>query len=222
MRRSLINRHPHLAMGVIVRDADFAKVKDLLDTSELMPETPVTVAPASAVDATAKPAGLVIGPASEAYYDRAAAQTELLRRRARLDSYKTRLEQEHALRRDTEDILARLRDFRERYPKGWFGEQQDKINAHRASREAQVQRHAVLTAEIERVEFEIGELDRERHHVTSAISERRTALTLLEEFVRRCEIPASERQAALERERGTYTEAKREQVRWEEEAVGAE
>ena len=222
VRRSVIERHPHLAMGVIVRDADLAKAKDLLDKSELIPETPVTVAPASAVGATADPAGLVIGPASDAYFDRTAAQTELLRRRARLDSNKTRLEQEDARRRETDEILARLRDFRERYPKGWFGEQQSKINAYRASREAQAQRAAALAAEVERVEFEIGQLERERQHAVHDLSEKRIALALLDEFVRRYEIPASERQTALERERGVCAEAKQDQGRWEEEGHAAE
>jgi hypothetical protein len=73
-RREAVRRHPHLATGVIVRDADWQRACELAAEAPA-PEIPVVLAPQRAF-AGPPVDGFVLGPASDAYFDRDAASAE--------------------------------------------------------------------------------------------------------------------------------------------------
>ena len=124
-RLSLVKQHAALAAGVIVRDSDFEKACELLDSdASITPEMPVTVAPASALHRNSAPEGKVVGPASSAFYNRTEGRAERIRRRSRFDAAEEAIRREEDQRQEIESLINRLQDFRRRYPRGWFGDQE--------------------------------------------------------------------------------------------------
>jgi len=119
-RRRWVAAHPDLAAGVVVRSEDFDAAVAALESSPPSLRTPVAVAPADAFQAGGEPRRLVVGPETDAFFDPAAGEAELVRiegRSMELDETLSRLETRHAGLRD--DLLSIAR-FREKYPPDWF------------------------------------------------------------------------------------------------------
>jgi len=111
-RRDCVQRLPQLALGIIVRDEDFERALrtgqvvtgGIIDARSCWPLR-------RALHAEPATTGIVLGPSSDAYFDRPAAQNELFRRRARLDDSGHRLDVTGRQREELEDLLSRLRAF---------------------------------------------------------------------------------------------------------------
>ena len=137
IRYDLAQRRALLATGVIVRDADFDKACELLEADErATPDSPILIAPASAFANESAPEGKVFGPASSAYYDRSEGRSELLRRRISLDAVEAKIHQGEDRRREIEELDNQIREFRGRYPRGWFAEQEAKLDRESRPRPA--------------------------------------------------------------------------------------
>ena len=151
--RDVVRAAPHLAAGVVVRDEDYPHVKETLErTTAAVPSSPVAVARASALlHAKANDDYHVIGPRSDAYFDKAAGQSELEQRRKRLalnDEGLTEL----ARRKDAvDDLRHQLAEFRRRWPSGW---RSNKEQAKRSA-EAEVQ---TLSAQVAKLTTRAQEL----------------------------------------------------------------
>lgn len=119
-RRGMVKNNPDLATGVVVRSEDFDTAVAILEASPPSLRTPVAVAPADAFEAGDDPRRLVVGPETDAFFDPAAGEAELVRiegRSMELDETLARLEFRHAGLRD--DLLSIAR-FREKYSPAWF------------------------------------------------------------------------------------------------------
>jgi len=224
-RQAVAQRQPELALGVIVRDADFERARDILNAAQA-PSTPVVVAPQSAfaVDSAdgVSSKRFVIGPASNAYFDRASAQTELLRRRAQLDEYHCQERRLQDDRAELESLLTRLQEFRGRFPRGWFVEQRHRIDVEHQHAEDHTARADLLHAEISRLEADIETAIARRTALESVLAIQHKHLALLEEYVRQHELPLEAWHAGLRRERAEAIRQKEEAGRWIEEASLAE
>jgi hypothetical protein len=119
-RRRMVAAHPELAAGVVVRSGDFDAAVDILTASPPPLRTPVSVAPAEALMAPGEKRRHVVGPETDAYFDTAAGEAELVRiesRSTELDQRIADLDARHAALRD--DRLSLVR-FRETHPPAWF------------------------------------------------------------------------------------------------------
>lgn len=221
-RRVEVQCHPQLALGVVVRDVDFDKAKEILRNAADLPGTPITVAPASALSRDGEALGVVVGPASSAYYDRAEGGKELLRRRTRLDSYEGQIRREETRRAEAEETVGSLREFRRRYPKGWFVDQEARMLSERRTAENLAGRAQGLAAEIGRIEEEARSLELQQAKANGLCSQLRTYLAVVENYIRQHESSADERGTTLKAERAKLSKAREERASWLDEATRTE
>ena len=126
-RRSVIERHPHAVMGVVVSDKDFKEACLVAKGEKLSLDSPVAIVKQSDFNSAGETKALVIGPESAAYHAKGAGQEELIRRRHDAESAGTRIEDLTQSRTAAEDLLRALETFFERCPKGWFRQQKAEI-----------------------------------------------------------------------------------------------
>jgi len=223
-RRAAVERHPELAMGVVVRDSDLEAARAVVAELDPPPETPVVVAAQSALSNTGEGEAtrIVAGPASDAYFDRDSAARELVHRQSRLDESDRRLERHGRERRDIEALAGRLREFRERFPRGWFEAQWAKVrDAERAAERHRV-RAGVLEHELEKVGEEKQRAGVERDDFENCRLDARAGIERLQSFVERVDAHLArwrEEAAAATR---TRDQAGAEQAEWLSEAQGLE
>jgi hypothetical protein len=246
-RRKAVQHLPDLASGVIVRDPDFAKAQEVLNALNAAPEAPIVIAsqssferayshlgpgiseilatsgapspmPAATMTKERQAERFVIGPSTDAHYDRSVAQSELLRRRTRLQAYEGRERQQHDLRANVESIIHRLEDFRRRYPKGWFASQEALIRTTTATHEGQLIRAESLEAEIAHLERDAREAESKKTHLTNALGNQRTHQVHVENYVRQHEALIPSWQDALTSTRQEQSEQQLEAERWDAES----
>lgn len=123
VRRSVIERHPHAVMGVVVPDKDFKEACALAKSETLNLDSPVAIVKQSDFKSDGETKALVIGPDSAAYYAEEAGKEELIRRRHEADSAAGKIEGLSQSRAAIEGVLRMLESFFERHPKGWFRQQ---------------------------------------------------------------------------------------------------
>jgi hypothetical protein len=219
-RRRLVQQNAALAAGVIVRDSDFEKACELLDSdASVTPETPVTVAPASVLHRNSAPVGKVVGPASSAFYNRAEGRAERIRRRSRFDAAEEAIRREEDQRQEIESLINRLQDFRRRYPRGWFADQEAALTRDRETADGWARRAQHLAAEEIRVEEEIARLESANKAAEIQCGRLRSARERVEQFVRQFERDREARSAEAEVHRLSLAAAEHEQSRLNEEAV---
>jgi hypothetical protein len=214
-RASVIARLPEVAAGVVVRDEDLEKAREILAGADvhLQTELPVVVAPLAALASDRQPAGVVVGPGSAALYDRAAAEGERGRRRERAEQLSRDIASEEQRRAQVEALVGRLRAFRVQHPRGWFAEQAARLeDGRRVVDEAE----ALRTTALERAEA----LKKERAEIDRGFAEADRALRVVERHA--TELEAYQRQheagrAALAAERDEL-EPKIAQLRGDEQA----
>lgn len=142
--RAAVQAVPQLAMGIVVSAGDFDAACEIAQATNIEYEMPLVLASEHAVSTNGLAHCMVLGPHSDAWFDRSAGQKELLRRDARLDATGrqiTEAENEHKL---SVELDSRLRAFRHAYPHGWFARQQ-----------AEIERCVELTAEKEELVAEL-------------------------------------------------------------------
>jgi hypothetical protein len=120
--RGIATEYPELIQGVVVRDAHFEKSRATLDNIQL--NIPVVVV--AQTDAFTKKIEVtqrfVVGPTSDAHFDRDAAKREEIELEVRLERERferAEIESEIKQLRDTTDQLER---FMSQYPNAWFTE----------------------------------------------------------------------------------------------------
>lgn len=146
-RRALVQQAPHIVLGVIVRDADYEKAKQILAEARVTPELPITLAPQSALLAQIANGFSVVGPRSDAYHDPSAARTELERLTLSQDAHARKVRAAADLRNEIEAAKTAFESFRATHPKGWFDQQEALLRSVRASNEKAQADKARLEAE---------------------------------------------------------------------------
>lgn len=136
-RRERIHAAPHLAAGVVVRDEDWAQAMEALARSAKLPSGPVAIGRAGALlESAASGDYQVVGPQSDAYFDKAAGKAELKERRERISTNQDKLTAFGRMREEIDRIRHRLTDFRKRWPHGWrVAKEQEKRAAEAKSTE---------------------------------------------------------------------------------------
>lgn len=199
-RRAAVERSPQFALGVIVRDEDLDAARRIANESALPLDTPVVVASQSALLSPEEGRGFVLGPSSDAYFDFEAGRKELACRRSRLDEFEGRLAVLGGQRTEAEDLLSRLRDFRQRFPRGWFADQELRIQQERGALEKWRHRIRSLSQELKSTVEEKSRLTGMITETAQKIRDKISARERLREFIDRHESMEA-------RDRQTYTDA---------------
>lgn len=146
-RRERVHAAPHLAAGIVVRDEDWTQAIEALSRTAELPSGPVAIGRAGVLlGSTASGDYQVVGPRSDAYFDKAAGNTELKERRERLGTNQDKLTSLGHMREEIDELRHRLTDFRKRWPPGWrVAKEQEKRTAEAEARDLSSQ--AVRLAE---------------------------------------------------------------------------
>lgn len=132
-QRRLIERFPYIAAGVVVANKDYDSVADLASSST-PPHlgTAIVLCPADALQQSAELTWTVVGPSSDAHFDRDAAAKELLRLTAAESARSKELNEHEQWQHDLTALQERLRAFQAEYPPGWFARQRQRIEVAEA------------------------------------------------------------------------------------------
>jgi hypothetical protein len=197
-RKNIVERHPELAMGAIVRDVDFDKAKKILADQTPNLESPITVAPASAFikpDTTIN--RIVIGPMSRARYSRPDAAVELVKRSDRVKSSDRHTQQQEATRQQLEALIVKFGEFRAGHPIGWFAAQQDKFQTRRSEVARLAAQTRNVIAEINEEAEALAKNHAVREQLRSKLNGTRLHVELVEEFIRQHSSQTESRNHAL-------------------------
>jgi hypothetical protein len=127
--RATVQAAPQIALGVVVADEDLDTACAIARQSTIEFEMPVVLAPERALSTDRLAQCVVLGPHSDAWFDRSAGHEELLRREMRLESAGRDIADVEGQHKQIVDVDARLRDFRQTYPRGWFADQEAELNS---------------------------------------------------------------------------------------------
>lgn len=172
-RRPLIKRLPHLAAGVVVADRDYQGLGNLLasdDAGSLCRfRSPLVIAPAEAISAHQGIPWMVVGPTSDAYFEKGAGAKELSRLLEHKSSRQKEIDQHQEWRDSLSALKHRLQEYQTDHPRGWFSGQRQKLEiiASRLEEASQMVnrlagRQAALEVEIETIRRQIEELSASR------------------------------------------------------------
>jgi hypothetical protein len=142
--RTHLRHMPELAFGVVVRDAHYQQAEELLQTASLSLDTPVIIlSQQTALDTSSTPL-CIIGPSSDAYFDRDAGERELLERETQHEANQRDLmiylQERDALRQ----ILGRLEQWLREYSSEWWQTQRTKsaeVAAQQQAYQAQLEEY---------------------------------------------------------------------------------
>ena len=135
--RERIAEFPHIASGIVVADKDFERVAEISNANAADSGLPCLTAPvAVAPVSTLKDEGLanwrVFGPQSDAYFNPQSADNERKRLSEIVDARNDEIAESKRWYDDLNKLAGRLRDFRQHYPRGWFNEIEQKLNAQQS------------------------------------------------------------------------------------------
>lgn len=118
--RDVVNRWPYLVSGVVVATVDYNRAVEALQKKCPRLQSPVVVARADAMNEDVPVTWSVVGPTSDAHFDRSAGAREFNETHDR----RTRREAEISATREWQESLEKLshqlRSFREEFPRGWL------------------------------------------------------------------------------------------------------
>lgn len=130
-RLRIVRMAPELASGIIVPAKELERVKSLIEAHpEAMPDIPVTLASPEAFDDSELHEAkhrIVLGPKTNAWFDKKAAQQSLLSLEDKMESLDEQQLNAHRMQADFADIALKFKHFRSRYGRGYFSEQQSNL-----------------------------------------------------------------------------------------------
>jgi hypothetical protein len=196
--RATIQAAPQVALGVVVAGEDFQTACAIAAASGIEFEMPVVLAPEQALGANRLADCVVLGPHSDAWFDRTAGQQELLRREAQLEKTGSQISNVDGEHKQVLDLDSRLRAFRQAYPRGWFPQQQAEVDNLRASTLAADERHKEVHTQIDDTERTIDACDTQLVALRDCIRQTERQLQLVEQYVERYEKHTLLRRSELE------------------------
>lgn len=177
VRRAMIRKLPQIAAGVVVANSDYERVVELFSSGDdnqtpYRARTPMVVAPADALRDGQEALWVVVGPTSDAHFDKGAGAEELTRLLAEKANRQKEVEGHQEWRDALTDLKHRLHEFQADYPRGWFSDQRQKLEIivsrleeadHLVSR--LITRQGMLEGEVDQVHQQLRTLSttRDRH-----------------------------------------------------------
>lgn len=180
--RSAIIRSPAVARGVVVPDDQFDEARDYLKGADLRLEQPVVVARQSYNPGQIENDRVVVGPSSDAQFDRRVARAELAERERRLKHQQGLLASAEKELTNIGNLIAELSHFRRQYPVGWFQTQRAAMQ-HEVDVAAELaDEGAKLAAEADALAIETSEAERHVQQIQEELGTAREHLARLTAF----------------------------------------
>src|SRR6266851_1993110 len=178
--RTVLQCMPELAFGIVVRNEHFQKAQDILRDAAPHLDTLVVVAPQEATLSVTPSPLFIIGPTSDAHFNRDAAALELSDQHSRHDqvqqSHLALLDERNKLRASIE----RLRHFFKKYPQSQQNEWQVKRDEMLKQRDASKKRLKQLQDEYEQLEESSEQNDQLRDDTSTELNGVDKRLSLLQ------------------------------------------
>ncbi|HEX8696838.1 MAG TPA: hypothetical protein VF746_30750 [Longimicrobium sp.] len=220
--RAFVERKPHLATGVIVRDDEFDDACGLLASSGLEVDSPVVIAPQRAAHAEAAVEGYVLAPSTNAHFDPVVGERERVQRQSDLERLRQAVSAREGRQKILQERAFRLASFRERYPRDYFAQAAADLE-HLAERAKQDEdRVAELKDALSVADELISEVEAARDSARQAITESERAGERVEAYISRFGSDPEVRARALADAEGTELQerAAAESARARAEAAG--
>lgn len=183
-KRKAVQGQPLVALGVVVKDDDYEKACAVARETTLDLETPIALVKQSVIGKSASPAGLILGPGRDAYFDLTAGKEELLRKRHEAETITARIDEISEERSRMEALLRTAESFLASYPKGWFRQQQAAFQAEeRACAAAEAAVRSAVSA-IAKIDEELARLASEAQAAVVRKSQSSRHASVLEQFER--------------------------------------
>lgn len=131
-RRTVIRRVPQIASGVVIANVEYDRVVELLDSQKqsqpsFRSRSPLVVAPADALQDDQFGPWVVVGPTSDAHFDKGAGAQELTRLLADKSNRQQEITRFQEWRDALSDLKHRLHQFQSEFPRGWFSDHRQKL-----------------------------------------------------------------------------------------------
>ena len=191
--RATVQAAPQVALGIVVADEDFDAACEIARQSNIDFEMPLVLAPERALSTNRLAQCVVLGPHSDAWFDRSAGHEELLRREVRLESAGREIADVEGQHKHVIDVDARLRDFRQTYPRGWFAEQEAELNSLRSLQAAAENRIQAIVDRIGETESQVAKLEGVLNSLRGTIDVVGRQLIRVEQYFERYECQAAAR-----------------------------
>jgi hypothetical protein len=219
-RRLLIRQLPYIATGIVVLDADYDRVVELFgDTAgkEVAPRlrAPLVIAPGDAVGDGLEVLWTVVGPSSEAHFDKTAGAHELnLLLTGKVDRQKA-IDQHQEWQEALTTLKSNLHQFHADYPRGWFSEQRQKVEAAQSQLDEAIRLVERLDNQLIALQAEIDQAGEQLQALQLARAEQRRHHDRLEQFERGfgCHLEDWKREVAQCRERASKSRQLRDELR---------
>ena len=161
--RNFIQQAPELVLGVITQNSHYEPAQKTLSSRKLNLNVPVVVAPQSAIEREGVRTTFTLGPTSDAYFDRNAAQIELGDRQSKYAQEQQNLTTIRFELTKLRESTSRLEKFRQRYPNSWIQERQESVDTAVEEQQAYQAQFVELAQEQRRLKSEIA-CQRQRQH----------------------------------------------------------
>ncbi len=125
--RAYLQRLPELAFGIVVRDAHYQKAQTFLLQAQPRLDTLVAVLSQVSIVETSVADMLIIGPTSDAYFDRNAGERELQEREISHQQNQDRLNGIYHDRAELRESIKRLEHWQQEYPPAWWNEWRERL-----------------------------------------------------------------------------------------------
>jgi hypothetical protein len=187
-RRGLVERLPHLAAGIVVANSDYERLGDLFasadDRSTCRFRSPLVVAPADAITGSPGAQWMVVGPTSDAHFDKGAGAKELSRLLAHKSSRQKEIEQHQEWHAALADLKHRLQQYQADHPRGWFRDQRQKLEILASRLDEANQRVTRLATRQAALEGEANKIRQQIQKLSATRSRKERDRDRLEQFNR--------------------------------------
>ena len=215
-RRALIERLPQIAAGVIVATSDYNRVVELFTSSNDHPtyrsRSPLVIAPADAISDGRDATWMVVGPTSDAHFDKGAGGKELSCLLEHKSSRQKEIDQHQEWHGALTALKHRLQQYQSSHPRGWFSDQRQKLEilASRVEEASQVVNR--LAGKLTALEREVDETRHRIKTLSESRSQKVRDLDRLEHFDRAFGSHLDAWKGELELTRSRAAKSRRQQV----------
>ncbi|HUQ68722.1 MAG TPA: hypothetical protein VM165_04320 [Planctomycetaceae bacterium] len=219
-QKDLVRQFPFLATGITVLDADYDRVVEMVGVSapaEPRPRlrAPMVIAPAAALGDSADVLWTVIGPSSDAHFDKKAGAVELNQLvEGKIHRQRT-IGQHEEWQEALTTLKSTLQQFHTEYPRGWFSAQRQKIEIAQSRLDEAVRTVERLDQRLLDLQSELDQAAGQLATAKLALAEQRRQRGLLEQFERSygCHLDEWRREVGLCRNRAMKSRRQQEDLR---------
>jgi hypothetical protein len=219
-QRTLVSQLPYLATGIVVLDADYDHVVELFGAATTEGQSPrlrapLVIAPSDALRDGLEVLWTVVGPSSDAHFDKQSGAREL---NSLLEGklYRQRtVEQHQEWQEALTSLKSSLLQFHAEYPRGWFSEQRQKIEVAQSRLDEAIRLVARLDLQLLELQTAVDVASGQLQTSKLAFAELRRKRALLEQYERGygCHLEEWRREVGLCRERAAKARKQQEEQR---------